>query len=100
MAEQNIRITPDVLRQMAAHHDRIADDIAAARSAGQEILSAVATHGPIMHTFKEAVGDVVVRRDAAFAAHEADHRAAAEKLRDAAARFGMQEEINAAELRF
>jgi hypothetical protein len=100
MAEQDIRITPDVLRQIAAHHDSIADHIASARSAGQEILAAVAAHGPIMHTFKEAVGDAVARRDAAFAEHEADHRAAADKLRTAAARFGEQEEINAAELRF
>lgn len=100
MAERNIRVTPDVLRQLAARHDSIADEIASARSAGQDILAAVATHGPIMHAFKTAVADVVDRRDTAFAAHEADHRAAADKLRDAAARFDEQEGINAARLRF
>src|SRR5689334_22086427 len=100
MADNSIRITPDVLRQMAAHHDTIADDIASARSASQDILSAVATHGPIMRPFKDAVAEVVTRRDAAFAAHEANHRAAADKLRDAAARFGEQEHINAARLQF
>ncbi len=100
MADPSIRITPDVLRQIAAHHDSVADDIASARSAGQDILAAVATHGPIMHAFKAAVADVVARRDAAFAAHEADHRAAAGKLRDTADRFGEQEDINAARLRF
>lgn len=100
MAEQNIRITPDALRQVAAGHDSVADDIASARSAGQDILAAVATHGPIMRTFKDAVADAVARRDTAFAAHEADHRATADKLRAAADRFGDQEETNAARLQF
>jgi hypothetical protein len=53
-----------------------------------------------MHTFKNAVADVVARRDAAFAAHEADHRAAADKLRAAADRFGDQEDINMSGLQF
>ena len=35
MAEQDIRVTPDVLRQLAARHDAIADEIASAHSAGQ-----------------------------------------------------------------
>ena len=100
MAEQDIRVTPDVLRQIAARHDAIADEIASARSARQDILSAVATYGPIMHIFKDAVADVVARRDAAFATHEADHRSVADKLRDAANRFGEQEDINASELQF
>lgn len=100
MAEQNIRVTPDVLREIAAHHDSIADDIASARSAGQDILAAVATHGPIMHTFKAAVADAVARRDAAFAVHEAGHREAADKLRNAAARFSEQEQFNAERLQF
>jgi len=100
MAEQDIRVTPDVLRQIAARHDAVADEIASARSAGQDILDAVATYGPIMHTFKDAVADVVSRRDAAFATHEDDHRAAADKLRDAANRFSEQEDVNAARLQF
>src|SRR5262249_36619459 len=100
MADQNIRITPDALRQVAARHDSLADDLASARSAGQDILSAVATHGPIMHAFKDAVAAAVTRRDTAFAAHAADHRAAADKLRAAADRFGDQEDINAARLQF
>jgi hypothetical protein len=100
VADPNIRITPDALRQLAAKHDGIADELSLARSAGQDILDTVATHGPIMHTFKNAVGDVVARRDAAFAAHEADHRAAADKLRAAADRFGDQEDINMSGLQF
>lgn len=100
MADQNIRVTPDVLREIAARHDAIADEIASARSAGQDILAEVATYGPIMHSFKDAVADVVARRDAAFATHEDDHRAAADKLRDAANRFGEQEDVNAARLQF
>ena len=100
MAEQDIRVTPDVLRQLAARHDAIADEIASARSAGQDVLDAVATYGPIMHTFKDAVADVVSRRDTAFATHEDDHRAAADKLRDAANRFDEQEDVNASRLQF
>jgi hypothetical protein len=94
-----IRITPALLTQVASRHDSVADEIAVARSAGPDILAAVATHGPIMHQFKAAAGEVVVRRDAAFADHEAAHRAAADNLRSIATRFSDQEEINASELR-
>jgi hypothetical protein len=52
-----------------------------------------------MHQFKAAAGEVVARRDAAFADHEAAHRAAADNLRSIATRFSDQEEINASELR-
>ncbi len=96
----SIRITPELLVQVAARHDGVADEIAAARSAGSDILAAVATHGPIMHQFKTAANEVVQRRDAAFADHEAAHRAAADKLRAVAAQFGEQEEVNAAAVRF
>jgi NAD-dependent oxidoreductase involved in siderophore biosynthesis len=95
----SIRITPSLLNQVAARHDSVADEIAVARSAGSDILSAVATHGPIMHQFKAAASEVVARRDAAFAQHEAAHRAAADKLRSTATRFSDQEEVNASELR-
>jgi Excreted virulence factor EspC, type VII ESX diderm len=95
----SIRITPSLLNQVAARHDSVADEIAVARSAGSDILSAVATHGPIMHQFKTATNEVVQRRDAAFAEHEAAHRAAADSLRSSATRFGDQEEVNASELR-
>jgi hypothetical protein len=95
----DIRITPALLHQVAARHDSVADEIAVARKAGADILAAVGTHGPIMHQFKAAASEVVARRDAAFAGQEAAHRAAAEKLRSAAARFGEQEEINAAAVR-
>lgn len=95
----SIRITPSLLNQVAERHDSVADEIAVARSAGSDILSAVATHGPIMHQFKAAANEVVRRRDAAFAKHEAAHRAAADSLRSSAARFSDQEEVNASELR-
>lgn len=94
-----IRITPALLNQVAARHQSVADEIAVARGAGSDILAAVGSHGPIMHQFKAAAADVVARRDAAFADHEAAHRAAADKLRSAAAQFGEQEEINAAAVR-
>ena len=44
---------------------------AAARSAGTDILAAVANHGTIMHQLKAAVSEVVQRRDSAFADHPA-----------------------------
>ena len=94
-----IRITPALLTQVASRHDSVADEIAVARSAGPGILAAVATHGPIMHQFKAAASEVVARREAAFADHEAAHRAAADNLRSIATRFSDQDEINASELR-
>ena len=94
-----IRITPSLLNQVALQHESVADEIAVARNASSEILASVATHGPIMHQFKAAANEVVQRRDAAFADHEAAHRAAADNLRSIAVRFSDQEEINAAELR-
>ena len=75
------------------------DEIAVARRASSEILASVATHGPIMHQFKAAANDVVLRRESAFADHESAHRAAAENLRRIARRFADQEEINAAAVR-
>ena len=96
----SIRITPELLVQVAARHDGVADEIAAARSAGSDILAAVATHGPIMHQCKAAASEVVQRRAAALAGHEAAHRAAADKLRTVAAQFGEQEDVNAAAVRF
>ena len=95
----SIRITPSLITEVASRHDSVADEIAVARRAGPDILASVATHGPIMHQFKAAANDVVQRREAAFADHEAAHRAAADNLRSIAARFSDQEEINAAELR-
>jgi hypothetical protein len=95
----SIRITPSLLNQVALRHDSVADEIAVARGAGSDILASVATHGPIMHQFKAAANEVVQRRDAAFADHEAAHRAAAENLRSIAKRFNDQEEINAAAVR-
>ena len=53
----SIRITPELLIQVAARHESVADEIAAARAAGSDILAAVATHGPIMHQFKAAAND-------------------------------------------
>ena len=94
-----IRITPAQLNQVATQHESVADEISVARAAGPDILAAVATHGPIMHQFKAAASDVVQRREAALADHEAAHRAAADNLRSIAAKFSDQEEISAAELR-
>ncbi len=73
-----IRITPSLLNQVAARHESVADEMAAARGAETDILAAVATHGPIMHQFKAAAHEVVQRREAAFADHEAAHRSAAD----------------------
>jgi hypothetical protein len=94
-----IRITPALLNQVAARHEGVADEIAAARSSESDILAAVATHGPIMHQFKAAAHEVVQRRASAFTDHEAAHRSAADQLRSIAAKFGEQEEINAAAVR-
>jgi hypothetical protein len=94
-----VRITPALLNQVAARHESVADEIAAARGAESEILAAVASHGPIMHQFKAAAHEVLARRAAAFFDHETAHRSAADQLRSIAAQFNEQEEINAAAVR-
>jgi hypothetical protein len=77
----SVRIDPDVLRDVARQHDSVADQVIAARAAGDDIYAAVATYGPIMHQVKAAVADLLAERDAALLEHGAAHRAAAEELR-------------------
>ena len=77
----SVRIDPEVLREVATQHDAVADQISAARAAGDEIDSAVSTYGPIMHQVKAAVADVLAERDAALLEHGAAHRAVADELR-------------------
>jgi hypothetical protein len=96
----NIRIDPQVLRETGARHDEVADQIAAARMAGDEIGAAVAGYGPIMHEVQAAVADLLSRREAALLSHEETHRAAAGTLRNQAAAFAEQEAINADRLTF
>jgi hypothetical protein len=76
-----VRIDPDVLREVATQHDSVADQISAARTAGEDIYAAVSTYGPIMHQVKVAVADVLAERDAALREHGAAHRAVADELR-------------------
>jgi Excreted virulence factor EspC, type VII ESX diderm len=77
----SVRIDPDVIRDVARQHDSVADQINAARAAGDDIYAAVSTYGPIMHEVKAAVADLLAERDAALLEHDAAHRAAAEELR-------------------
>jgi hypothetical protein len=96
----NIRIDPRVLREVGDHHDEVADQIAAARLAGDEIGAAVSSYGPIMNEVKAAVADLLSQREAALLSHEEAHRAAAGTLRNQAAAFAEQEAINAERLTF
>jgi F0F1-type ATP synthase membrane subunit b/b' len=80
MAE-SIKINPEILHEVARQHDTVADQIADARRAGDEIHAAVQTYGPIMHQVKAAVGDLLAERDRALLAHHDQHRAAADVLR-------------------
>ena len=77
----SVKINPDVLREVAAQHDTVADQISAARRAGENIHAAVQTYGPIMHQVKAAVADLLTERDQALLAHHESHRAAAGVLR-------------------
>jgi DNA anti-recombination protein RmuC len=80
MAE-SARINPEVLREVASHHDSVADTIAEARQAGDDINAAVQTYGPIMHQVKSAVGDLLAEREQALRSHDEAHRSVADKLR-------------------
>ena len=87
-----IQISPDVLRAVANHHDEVADKIAAARVAGDDIAAAVNSFGPIMHQVKAAVVDLLTQRDAALRDHDQTHRTAAEELRKHAHGFAAVDE--------
>jgi hypothetical protein len=80
MAEP-VKINPEVLREVANHHDSVADQIAAARRAGDDISAAVQTYGPIMHQVKSAVSDLLADREQALRSHDEAHRNVADKLR-------------------
>ena len=89
-----VRIDPDVLREVATQHDAVADQISAARAAGDDINAAVSTYGPIMHQVKAAAADVLAERDAALLEHGAAHRAVADELRRHAVAVGEVEAEN------
>jgi hypothetical protein len=80
MAE-SVKINPEVLREVANHHDSVADQIDAARRAGEDINAAVQTYGPIMHQVKSAVSDLLADREQALRSHGEAHRSVADKLR-------------------
>ena len=90
-----IRITPEVLREVAAGHDEVVDHIEAARQRGGDILAAVESYGPIMHQVKAAVSDVLHNRDTALSEHAARHRNAADDLRRGADVYVATDEQNA-----
>lgn len=96
----SIKIDPQVLREVSAQHDEVADQISAARLAGEQIGAAVASYGPIMHEVKAAVAEILAERDAALLNHEQVHRDAADALRAHAAAFAEREAANAERLRF
>jgi hypothetical protein len=96
----SIKIDPRVLREVSDQHDEVADHIAAARVAGDDIAAAIASYGPIMHEVKAAVAELLTERDAALLDHERVHRDAAESLRAHASAFAEQEASNVERLRF
>ena len=96
----SIKIDPQVLREVGDQHDKVADRIAAARLAGEEISATVSRCGPIMHEVKAAVADLLSQREAALLEHEKTHRDAADALRRHAAAFAEQEAINTERLKF
>jgi methyl-accepting chemotaxis protein len=79
-----IRITPEVLREVAGGHDEVVRHIEAARERGGDIAAAVESYGPIMHQVKAAVGDLLLDRDNALAGHAGRHRRASDELQRAA----------------
>ncbi|KUI36233.1 type VII secretion target [Mycobacterium sp. GA-2829] len=93
-----IHVNPQAMRVVANHHDDVADRIAQARSANDDIHAAVATYGPIMHQVKSAVSDVLAQREAALLEHDQIHRSAADALRREATNYEDQDAINAERL--
>jgi hypothetical protein len=95
-----IEISPEVMRAVADRHDEVADRIDDVRAAGDEIHTAVASYGPIMHQVKAAVADVLGNREAALLSVQSTHRNTADNLRRHATNFVATDELNAEGLRF
>ncbi len=93
-----IRITPEVLLEVADGHDQVARHVETARERGSDISAAVDSYGPIMHQFKAAVGDVLAERDSALAGHATLHRNAGDDLRRGAHLYVHTDEENAAQI--
>jgi hypothetical protein len=93
-----IRITPDVLIEVAAGHDEVVRHVETARERGTDISAAVETYGPIMHQVKAAVGDVLLARDNALAEHAARHRHASDDLRRGATVYLNEDQENAEQI--
>jgi hypothetical protein len=80
---ETIRITPEVLLQVAGAHDEVVNHIEAARERGSDIRAAVESYGPIMHQVKSAVSDLLADRDNALAGHANRHRRVSDELHHA-----------------
>lgn len=90
-----IRITPEVLHEVANGHDEVVRHVEVARERGADIIAAVESYGPIMHQVKSAVGDLLLDRDNALSEHSTRHRNAGDELRRAAAIYVNEDEQNA-----
>ncbi|MFL0242716.1 type VII secretion target [Mycobacterium sp. SMC-17] len=95
-----LRIEPDVLREVAGHHDEVIGHVETARSRGDEIAAAVQSLGPIFHGFKSAVtGEVLPSREDELAALSGRHSRASDDLNRLAAQFTADDQNEAARLR-
>jgi hypothetical protein len=95
----HIRINSEALRSVAARHEEVADVVARSRLAGANIEAVLCSYGPIMNQTKAAATNLLRLRDAELRAHDTRHRAAASRLRQAAANFTATEDLNAERLR-
>lgn len=99
MSDSTIRITPEVLHEVANGHDEVVNHVEAARERGGDILAAVESYGPIMHQVKAAVADVILDRDNALAEHSTRHRNASFDLRAGANVYISTDDENSAKIR-
>lgn len=90
---------PELMRNMAAEHDGIAEQIDTARIQAEQVAPAVYTWGPIMSRTKAAVTDVLAQHDQSLREEAAHHRRMAEELRSRAAAFEAADEANATRIR-
>jgi hypothetical protein len=95
---QPIRINPQVLREVADHHDEVVSILRSAREHGGDILAAVESYGPIMHQVKAAVADVLQERADALDSHARRHSLASDELHRAAHIYTNQDDHNARQI--
>ena len=97
MAER-LHVVPEELRQAAAEHRRIAEQLGTVPAAHPEMMAALESLGPIFAELREAGRELLDQRRACYEQQAAAHAALADRLSSAAQLWEQQDAEAAADL--